>query len=214
MANAWRQGGGWLEGATAQEEQLCYRSTLIRTLALAYYKLPMISCIFSPKVAIFRGSSSEGYRLYSDLTPPRNPEVLSVLSVAAEYRPHVNSAGTDYLEPHDREIMKSKIRLLLRTAAREGIRRLVLGALGCGAFRNPSRAVARCFREVFAEREFQGWWEEVIFAVLEDGANNLAVFSEELQGMLVNEAVLPAKKKDECAFATLGKEFDAWGSTS
>lgn len=69
--------------------------------------------------------------------------------------------------------MKYKIRLVLRIAAKHGHRKLVLGALGCGAARNPQKDVARVFREVMQEPEFQGgWWEQLAFAVLDDVSND------------------------------------------
>jgi uncharacterized protein (TIGR02452 family) len=44
----------------------------------------------------------------------------------------------------------------------------VLGAFGCGAFRNPPRHMAELFKEVFQEREFQNRFPFVIFAILSD----------------------------------------------
>lgn len=82
--------------------------------------------------------------------------------------------------------------MILRTAAYNGHRRLVLGALGCGAFLNPREDVADCFAEVFSEGEFGGgWWESIIFAVMDDleegkdGDGNYGVFYRKLHGMMV-----------------------------
>ena len=44
----------------------------------------------------------------------------------------------------DRGLTKAKMRLTLRLAAIKGHSRLVLGALGCGAFKNPTEDVALC----------------------------------------------------------------------
>lgn len=86
--------------------------------------------------------------------------------------------------------------MLLRIAALEGHRRLVLGALGCGAFNNPKEKVVECFLQVFREPEFSGgWWRDVVFAVLEtdnnekrkgaNGDGNFGIFFRGLNGMIV-----------------------------
>jgi uncharacterized protein (TIGR02452 family) len=78
------------------------------------------------------------------------------------------------------------MRNVLRIAVSHGHQRLILGALGCGAFGNPAGEVAACWAEVFGEEEFAvGWFEKVVFAVLEDGRvmGNFGVFDEVLGGL-------------------------------
>jgi uncharacterized protein (TIGR02452 family) len=88
------------------------------------------------------------------------------------------------------------MRLSLRIAATQGHRRFVLGALGCGAFGNPTNEVAICWKEVLTEPEFRdGWWEELVFAVLDKGSDgdngardrqgNFATFHRHLDGLIV-----------------------------
>jgi uncharacterized protein (TIGR02452 family) len=91
--------------------------------------------------------------------------VVSVISIAAIRDPCITPDGT-YQHSHDKDIMKYKIRLMLRIAAKHGHTKLVLGALGCGASHNPPKGVANAFLEVLTEKEFQGgWWDQVVFAV-------------------------------------------------
>jgi uncharacterized protein (TIGR02452 family) len=53
-------------------------------------------------------------------------------------------------------------------AAAEGYRRLVLGAWGCGVFRNDPAEVARAFRTHLTDGgRFAGSFERVVFAVLD-----------------------------------------------
>lgn len=52
---------------------------------------------------------------------------------------------------HHVEPIKNKIRTIFRIGLIHGHDSLVLGALGCGAFRNPPRHVARLFHEVMDE---------------------------------------------------------------
>ena len=83
--------------------------------------------------------------------------------------------------------MKSKMRVILRVAALNGHEQLVLGAFGCGAFRNPPWEVAEMWKAVFEEPEFKkgGWWKDVVFAVLGQGTENFDVFEDMLAGLEV-----------------------------
>ena len=129
-----------------------------------------------------------------DLTKPEDLPVVSCVSVAALLRPEIeigDMAGERYKHRQDRETMKQKIRVVLRIAAIRKHRMLVLGALGCGAFKNPRDEVVLCWREVFVEAEFSGgWWETVVFAVMEpgedrDGKGNFGVFWRGLDGFQI-----------------------------
>ncbi len=184
MANAYHSGGGWEHGALAQEEALCYRSSLSFTLKIRFYPIPEFGAIYSPTVVVIRESMAEGHNLL-DLTKPEDLPVVSCVSVAAIRDPDIvrDTAGKErYRRSGDRDTMKEKMRVVLRIAALTRHRVLVLGALGCGAFGNPNVEVAQCWKEVFEEREFGGgWWETVVFAVMEvgghtDGDGNFGVF--------------------------------------
>lgn len=195
MANSEHGGGGWLKGALAQEEALCYRSSLSFTLKLRYYPFDDRSAIYSPSVVIFRASLSEGHTILPETnTNPSALPIISVISVAAIRDPLVTDGHPRrYRRKEDRELMKHKMRMVLRIAARHRHRRLVLAALGCGAFHNPPEEVVECWKEVFAEREFTGgWWERVVFAVLSGEGeraggrrSNFEIFQDGLDGIVV-----------------------------
>lgn len=187
MASARHAGGGWRNGALAQEEDLCYRSSLIISLKLRYYPLKNLDAIYSPKVAIFRKSST--YEWLDTKSPSCLP-IVSAISMAAVRNPQ-RVRGENHLEyknPTDRNLMKDKMRMILRVAAFNKHRRLVLGAFGCGAFYNPREEVANCWSEVLREEEFQGWWESIVFAILKstipsDERSSLDIFKDVLDGL-------------------------------
>ena len=189
MANATSAGGGFKHGALAQEEALCYRTSLYRTLKLRHYPMGDKEGIYSPNVMIIRESMKDGHDLL-DLREPKNLQVLSVVSVAAVCQPSTSSTLSGvptYSNDSDRRVMRDKIRLILRMAIRHKHTQLVLGAFGCGAFGNPREEVAEMFAKVLTEKEFQGgWWEDVVFAVLDDGRGpNFKVFHDALDGLMV-----------------------------
>ena len=82
--------------------------------------------------------------------------------------------------------MIEKIRTVLRIAAIEQRRNLILGALGCGAFKNPPKAVANLFKDVLCESEFTGRFEGIWFAVVDrKGSDNFKIFRKVLHGMQI-----------------------------
>ncbi|PKY05241.1 hypothetical protein P168DRAFT_310634 [Aspergillus campestris IBT 28561] len=191
LASEKHAGGGWLRGAMAQEEALCYRSSLSFTLKRRFYPIRDRDAIYSPTVLIMRGNFDQGHKLM-DLQRPELFPVVSVVSVAAVRRPEILNANPPrFKHIADRHLTKDKMRAILRVAAYNRQRRLVLGALGCGAFANPKQEVADCWAEVLQEQEFQGWWERIVFAVLENpggpaiNTGNFNTFRSKLQGLRV-----------------------------
>ena len=192
MANAHHSGGGWLRGALAQEEALCYRSSLSFTLKKRFYPIPEDGGVYSPTVVVIRDSMASGHGLL-DLDKPERLPVVSVVSVAAVRSPAIvkdHDGNERYEKVKDRDAMKGKMRTVLRVAAKNKHRELVLGALGCGAFGNPTAQVVECWKETFRETEFlDGWWNSVIFAVMDGGTSkgrgNYGTFLKELDGLEV-----------------------------
>ncbi|KAK4235741.1 hypothetical protein C8A03DRAFT_46176 [Achaetomium macrosporum] len=223
MASDRNPGGGWLKGASAQEEALCFRSTLAASLHRGYYPIRRREGVYTRDVVIFRDSASEGHKLMVPETPVGQLPVVSVLSVAGIRRPEVkpeaeegreeeNEVGTPgkeasahqkhgkakakapkgpvvFADPAARDLTKDKMRLCLRMAGSKGHTMLVLGALGCGAFRNPPQEVARCWQEVLREDEFAGgWFREIWFAVYDRrNEGNFEIFRDAFDGKIVGE---------------------------
>ena len=192
-----RPGGGWLGGATAQEEALCYRSSLALSLHKGYYPWKMNQALYTKDVVIIRSAMDSDHRLLVPDVRPADLPVVSVVSIAALCRPDKKTIQvTDgdvarkkeiFTRPGDRELTKAKMRLSLRIAATNGHSSLVLGALGCGAFGNPTETVADCWREVLEEPEFSGgWWRHICFAVYDRrGEGNFEIFRKVLASLEV-----------------------------
>jgi len=178
-------GGGWLNGARAQEECLCYRSSLSLSLHKSHYPIPLHKFSYTRDVLLIRDSEFE---LLMPAVAPTDLPVVSCINIAALRRPAL--ANKNYARDQDSDWMRKKMRVTLRLAARKGHSRLVLGAFGCGAFRNPVEEVAAMWKQVLGEDEFShGWWEEIVFAVLWKDVpgqkGNFEIFREELDGMTI-----------------------------
>ena len=66
---------------------------------------------------------------------------------------------------------------MLAVAAAHRHRRLVLGAWGCGVFRNDPAHVAQAFADALAR--FAGSFDRVVFAVRDPGGRNIAAFQRQ-----------------------------------
>jgi uncharacterized protein (TIGR02452 family) len=175
MASRRNPGGGVATGAGAQEETLFRRTNLFCSLyqfapyseqygiKCSRYQYPLdrnFGGIYTPDAIYFRESEQLGYALLD------NPVSLSFITVAGMNRPDLTADGM--IADHHVEPIKNKIRTIFRIGLLHGHDSLVLGALGCGAFRNPPHHVARLFHEVMEEHEFKNRYRKIVFAILDD----------------------------------------------
>ena len=151
MASDYKAGGGWLNGAMAQEEALFYRSSYALTLVQGFYPLRRELIVYSPYVLVF---------LDRDQRPLQTPFAAACLAVPAVRNPRLEQGC---LSARDADVTERKIRSILSIASAHKHDSLVLGALGCGCFHNPPEHVARIFRKVLDEMPLG---LEVVFAVL------------------------------------------------
>lgn len=203
MASLYHPGGGVLTGSSAQEEELCRRSTL--AVSLYQFSLPggmfgdlarsvgverraerypmdnTFGGIYSPDITFFRATRDEGYALDDS---PFQASVISVASLDFNPRHGHSTLVNGIISDDDRAIIKEKIRTILRIGALYGHDSLVLGALGCGAFRTPPEQMARLFHQVLGEPEFDGRFSRIVFAIIDTpNSNNFSPFYEEFQGL-------------------------------
>lgn len=157
FANGVHPGGGFLQGARAQEEVLCRSSALYATLAGDpmyddHRRRPTPDStdwmILSPDVPVFR--SDDGISL-------EQPWLLGILTSAAPYAPTVG-------QPRSADLLGQRIHRMLSVAAAHRYDALVLGAWGCGAFRNDPVRTAKDFRKAL-EGQFRGRFSEIVFAI-------------------------------------------------
>ena len=96
-------------------------------------------------------------------------------------------------------LMLGRINGMLKTAAYFGYRRLVLGAFGCGAFRNDARVVSDLFYKALKEFDYDGMKENdmfrrIDFAVMDHSEDLYNFMAEALQdkSVLINTKFSPA----------------------
>ncbi|ASA24951.1 TIGR02452 family protein [Paenibacillus donghaensis] len=166
FASAKNEGGGFLNGAMAQEESLAASSGLYATQLRNpdYYKTnrntPSMMythyAIYSPDVVFFR---DEHFELLAE------PVTASVLTLPAVNYGQVLLKGEDAAQ--SKQIMQERMELALALFAASGDRHLVLGAYGCGVFRNNPLEVARWWKELLEQEGYGLLFEQIVFAVLD-----------------------------------------------
>lgn len=163
FASAKNPGGGFLGGSQAQEECLARSSGLYPCLLAqrSYYDrnrdhrsaIYLDLLIYSPNVPFIRDDDGVLYE---------RPALSSVVTCPAPNRGAVLNSQTQ----HKHEIIPAferRARMVLKAAAVNGVKHLVLGAWGCGVFRNDPVQVAEIFAQALPG--FTGVFAEVIFAI-------------------------------------------------
>lgn len=180
FASATNPGGGVRNGSSAQEEAICRCSTLYPCLNTkemwegfyaphrnAHNPLYNNDCIYTPNVKVFK----------SDINFPQSlPENewwdVNVITCAA---PNLREVPSNRMNPcagdkkaeisieELRELLKTRVERIFKVALANETEVLVLGAFGCGAFRNPPRVVAEVFKE-YTEKYGQ-YFEVIEYAV-------------------------------------------------
>ncbi|WP_299145699.1 TIGR02452 family protein [uncultured Dialister sp.] len=185
FANAFTPGGGYLYGASSQEEALCRESTLYASLTgkkgMAYYEenrrrqsiYGSEYILLSPFVEIFRKADG------SLFGPPRKTAVIT--APAIDLRGPAGRIDTEEIAARRR----MRIGHILALAAAKGYKTLTLGAWGCGVFLNPADEVASDFYKVLVEEGYRFYFDDIVFAIYCPGdKGNLEAFRERFSCIL------------------------------
>lgn len=183
FASGRNPGGGFLNGAKAQEEDLCRCSGLYNTLLphQEYYEANRAQesllytdyAIYSPQVPFFKTRGS------GDFLP--EPFLASVLTMPAPNSGPFLRRGGD--EQELRQCFKRRWANVLHIARAVGHTELLLGAWGCGAFGGDPNMAAATAKSALAQHA-EGI-ERVVFAIPGKGKQsrrNLEVFQQILLG--------------------------------
>lgn len=189
MASPSSPGGGVVHGAAAQEEYLHRASNyLLWSEKLRgpgiksgytgqeplYPMTSDFSVYVTHNVTVFRAPESKGYALIE-------PFRVGVIACAAINTPTlVPDPGSSYDEQQSadaenpvlrmcsEDVRKTQLKLaaVLSAAHEQGFDSVVLGAFGCGAFKNPSRDVAAIMQSVVSAFRFH--FRAIDIAIIED----------------------------------------------
>jgi hypothetical protein len=157
MANAYVPGGAYIEGAIAQEENMFRRTDCHFRISDNEYDRE--SDLYKPKMTDLL--SAENGCVYLDVHAPRvcvrgaedrNRKDLGYPWLAEEnIFPffELRSSAQDLRDGSDFSLdnARKRIKAQFDTLKKYGIRNVVLGAFGCGAFQNPAHLIAQVYRQ-------------------------------------------------------------------
>jgi hypothetical protein len=190
MANAYTPGGGYLEGASAQEENIFRRSNC--HLAIDDNQMKSNKYEYSKEMNdLINGENNE---VYLDAKTPRvcikGREIITggLNGQPKEYQGYDDlgednyflfyelRAAADNLRDKNNQIdvskynetsMRKKIAAQFSTLKKSGIKHVILSAFGCGAFGNPADKVAQLYQEELEKN--LDHFEDVTFAIYNPG---------------------------------------------
>lgn len=176
FANPHFPGGGVKNGAMAQEECLCRSSNLYLCLNAKnvyedYYlynrniKNRFFSdrLIYTKNVTVFKDDSD-----VPQLMPKSDWFQVDVITCAAPYIANRKYTNKTVLK----KLFKSRIKNIFESAIDNDVDVLVLGAFGCGAFKNPPKIVAKAFHEVIDENNYSKYFKKIVFAIKSNYSSN------------------------------------------
>ncbi|MCI0381633.1 MAG: TIGR02452 family protein [Chlamydiae bacterium] len=187
FASPLEPGGGMSDDSIGQEEDLCLRSDIfgfmwdqvhvkaskqlypLVDLERAYQvdphyaKMKCNGMIHTPNVTVFRAAKEKSYEFLCE------PFQVGMLISPAPCWPKLTmkEETIDYTRKEDRAQMKKLITTQLTVACQKGYETVVLGAFGCGSFKNPPETVAKLYKEII-DAQFKGAFKKIVFAILDD----------------------------------------------
>ncbi len=180
FASATNPDGGVVSGSSAQEECICRCTTLYPCLSTkmmwdVFYAphcqtaSPLYNddCIYTPNICVFKSDTNFPEPLLQEKWWSVN-----ILTCAApnlrerpnnRMNPHAGDTATRITHEELEELLTTRIRRIFEIAAANKNEILILGAFGCGAFRNPPEITAKVFNNVM--KDYLCYFDTIEYAV-------------------------------------------------
>jgi uncharacterized protein (TIGR02452 family) len=187
MASYSRPGGGYITGASAQEESVMRRSNChlcidpinFSQTTSSYtnkydnckdtnlYPIKYDEIIYVPNMMVIKHCEMLKYKLLD------KPILINALVCPAIKKFHYQK-----FDEEDIKMTEYKIDLILRTAIKYKHTAVVLGAFGCGAYHNPPEIIANICNRVV--KKYDGYFDIIVYAIINDqnGKYNVESFSK------------------------------------
>lgn len=173
MASSKRKGGGVENGSMAQEECL-FRCSNLFNIPDSFYPILQKEFIYT------RGASFVKNSKYQVIIPVE-ADVITMPAVNLNKTHQDNLQNQDSVENYE-EIMIEKIEKMFDIAAFHMCDNIILGAWGCGVFKNDPKVVAGFFNKVIEKKRML--FDNIVFAVINDNnsvANNYEIFKNTIK---------------------------------
>ena len=184
MASAKKPGGGVERGEPTQEECLYRCSNLSQHNLDIYYPLKDNEFMYQQDVVFFKDAEYE----ILDEDHWVEADVISFPAINLNPNSYFDKEQQKWIDgliekPIDYDAqLKAKIRALFDAAIQRNVDIMILGAWGCGVFKNDPTDVAYAFRDVLIEEEYSKQFQSVVFPVINDenSTNNNYYYFEKI----------------------------------
>lgn len=188
FCSAKNPGGGVLNGAIAQEEELSRHTSW-------YFQVKDNQEFYLEKGASALNTGNllyakKAYVLRNEYGQEIEPISITLIGATAPNLNGLINQGKKVKESEVYKIMEKRIENVLSFAQSRNISTLVLGAWGCGVFGLDSSTVASLFKKKIQENIFAG---DIIFSIY--GKQDYAIFSNTLSDINQKETNLKKLKK-------------------
>lgn len=194
FASATNPGGGVVKGSSAQEECLCRVSTLYKCINThimfnKFYTphrkdgnvIHNDDIIYTPNIIIFK---DDKLKLLSE-SDWKNVDIITCAAPNLRTVPNngwcnIGESNTPVQLSDDKllEIHKKRAKAILNSAVKNNADTIILGAFGCGAFKNKPEVVANAYKEVI--KDYLYAFKNIEFAVFCNSYNieNYKIFKK------------------------------------
>jgi len=172
MASSRRKGGGVENGAMAQEECL-FRCSNLFTISNDLYPITSDEYIYTKDATFIKDCNYQ----------PMEHVIVDVITIPAI---NLNSKHADFSNSPEgyESLTLDKMFFMINSALINGCENIILGAWGCGVFKNDPKVISELFKETLEGGDLFKMFNNVVFAVINDRnsvGNNYEVFKKTFQ---------------------------------
>ncbi|MFK7031453.1 TIGR02452 family protein [Flavobacterium oreochromis] len=173
FASAKNPGGGFLDGASAQEESLARSSSLYASLTkdrtMYEYNRSQTTFLYSDYMIY---SPNTIFWFDDEGTTLLEPIIADVITSPAPNKGAMLHRERTNELPQIEEVFSQRIKKVLHIANQQKVDTLILGAWGCGVFRNDPQMVAELFKKVI-DQEYANAFKRIVFAIYDRSKEKL-----------------------------------------
>lgn len=181
MASAKRPGGGVASGSKAQEESLFRCSNLGLSISKEFYPLKEDEFLYTKNAIFFKDVR------YNEMEFGIEADVITCAAINlndnAIYGYFGREVNSDNVleDPEYIKLTNNKIEAIITIAIKHNVETLILGAWGCGVFKNDPNFIAQTFYNNLLINDRYKHFDNVIFALINDKnstSNNVEAFKK------------------------------------
>lgn len=174
MASSKRKGGGVENGSVAQEECL-FRCSNLFTIPDNFYPIKSDEYIYTNDAIFIRDGN------YNTMDPIK-ADVITIPAINLN-RSHIDNLDSYKIDEDDYESWTlDKMFYMINSALISKCDNIILGAWGCGVFKNDPKIISSLFNETLKGGELYKYFNNIVFAIINDRnstGNNYQSFHNE-----------------------------------